>query len=99
MKGMIGRSGTSKRRSPACQTICCPSAGGVELLNVLAKAILLRGEEEAETRRWIARRTVSQRRAGLPCPGSPGPCYEPHQGGLGKPAANIPQLSFCRALE
>ena len=43
MKGMIGRSGTSKRSSAACQVISWPSAGGVKSLNVLAKAVLLLG--------------------------------------------------------
>src|SRR5215210_285677 len=41
MKGMVGRSGTVKRSSAACQRISWPSAGGVESLNVLAKAMLL----------------------------------------------------------
>ena len=41
MKGMIGRSGTSRRFSASCQAISWPSAGGVKSLNVLAKTVLL----------------------------------------------------------
>src|SRR3954465_2649794 len=89
MKGMMGRSGTSRRRSASRQTISWPSAGGVKSLYVLATACSSPEDErggapEAKAKSPYAGRYAITTEPSSPRPSSPVPSLPPSPGEEGE---------------